>query len=611
MISSISIGNFKAFAVIQKLPIKPITLIFGANSSGKSSILHSLLYATETLTQDKFDLDIHFTKIGGESVDLGGFKQFVNRRDASKNVLFGIELEIKKLSERLKEIFYDFKKINVFVDIGYNNDYFLPLNTHLRVLNFEIQTDEQTFFKMSLKEIGLAMDFIDVKNKIVKDLLEVIITSFTTSEKVSESDNISFEEGLNKVVPELISDYNKLIPSKILNLDKYSDPRKLPISPINKENRNEVLQEITINLIPFIVNDILFEISNTINEEFKKIEYLGPIRSYPERHFNFKKSNDNNWFAGGGHAWEVVANDKNVREKVNEWLGSEKMKTQYILDVIEMIPENILKNKLPDLIQDSNHGAVAKLILNSPEGLGESDSISLFAHEVFEELRDMYIDFGPFDSIEDFNENSKENTKEMFESIIEYNDWPNNELIISELSKFSNYDDKTKRWIEKFLEARSESISDVVLVDKNSNTNVSLRDVGIGISQVLPVLVSAFANKEKIITIEQPEIHLHPALQAELGDLFINSALGENKNSFILETHSEHLILRVLRRVRETTNNELKKGMCPIKPEDVQIVYLRSTDKGAEIVNLEINEEGDFKTKWPDGFFEERAEELF
>ena len=60
----------------------------------------------------------------------------------------------------------------------------------------------------------------------------------------------------------------------------------------------------------------------------------------------------------------------------------------------------------------------------------------------------------------------------------------------------------------------------------------------LGVSQILPVLVHAYASQRKLIAIEQPEIHIHPKLQAELGDVFIESALGDNQNTFLLETHS-------------------------------------------------------------------------
>jgi predicted ATPase len=118
-------------------------------------------------------------------------------------------------------------------------------------------------------------------------------------------------------------------------------------------------------------------------------------------------------------------------------------------------------------------------------------------------------------------------------------------------------------------------------------------------------------SKEKTLLIEQPELHLHPALQAELGDVFIESALGKNKNTFLIETHSEHLILRLLRRIRETTESELEEGDNPLRPEDVAVIYAKPTEKGTELIELRITEDGDFADKWPDGFFAERAKELF
>lgn len=141
----------------------------------------------------------------------------------------------------------------------------------------------------------------------------------------------------------------------------------------------------------------------------------------------------------------------------------------------------------------------------------------------------------------------------------------------------------------------------LTLRDVGKRVDVSHRDVGTGISQVLPVLVAAYGSKEQIIAIEQPEIHLHPALQAELGDVFIESALGDRKNTFILETHSEHLILRMLRRVRE------KK----ISPADMCVLFVEPTNHGSRVIELEYDEDGGFIDEWPGGFFEEAYNERF
>jgi predicted ATPase len=131
------------------------------------------------------------------------------------------------------------------------------------------------------------------------------------------------------------------------------------------------------------------------------------------------------------------------------------------------------------------------------------------------------------------------------------------------------------------------------------------------VSQVLPVLVHAYAARDRWIAIEQPEIHLHPALQAELGDVFLESALGDQQNRFLIETHSEHLILRILRRIRETTDGELPEGAQPVTPDQVAVLYVQPASDGAQVIHIPITEDGDFAHHWPEGFFPERARELF
>jgi hypothetical protein len=149
------------------------------------------------------------------------------------------------------------------------------------------------------------------------------------------------------------------------------------------------------------------------------------------------------------------------------------------------------------------------------------------------------------------------------------------------------------------------------LFDNSNGVYVGITDVGFGVSQVLPVIVQSVISEGKTILIEQPEYHLHPKLQAELGDMFIESALGGQGNTFLIETHSEHLILRILRRIRETAEGTLPEGLPPIKPEDVAVLYVQPGDNGSRIINIPVNEEGYFDRPWPEGFFAERARELF
>jgi hypothetical protein len=129
---------------------------------------------------------------------------------------------------------------------------------------------------------------------------------------------------------------------------------------------------------------------------------------------------------------------------------------------------------------------------------------------------------------------------------------------------------------------------------------VSSRGVGYGIGQLLPVIVQSLLTRDGVILVEQPEVHLHPRLQSAVGDLFLDT-VAAGRAQLLVETHSEHLVLRVLRRVRE--------GL--IAPSDVAILYVDLDDTGAAFVRrLEVDADGDLVDGWPGGFFDERLAEV-
>jgi hypothetical protein len=129
---------------------------------------------------------------------------------------------------------------------------------------------------------------------------------------------------------------------------------------------------------------------------------------------------------------------------------------------------------------------------------------------------------------------------------------------------------------------------------------VSSRAVGYGIGQVLPIVVQSLLARNAMILIEQPEVHLHPRLQSAVGDLLIDTVTAQ-RAQVLVETHSEHLVLRLLRRVREGVLN----------PEDLAILYLDLDEQGAAFVRrLEVDEQGELIDGWPGGFFDERLAEV-
>lgn len=138
-----------------------------------------------------------------------------------------------------------------------------------------------------------------------------------------------------------------------------------------------------------------------------------------------------------------------------------------------------------------------------------------------------------------------------------------------------------------------------------SASEVKISDVGFGVSQVLPALVQAFyCPPNSTVWMEQPEIHLHPQVQAELADVFISATKsredGKKRNvQLIVESHSEHFLNRLQRRIAEED----------VAPEDVAIYFCKRSAGNTELEPLQVNMYGDIEN-WPENFFGDEMAEI-
>lgn len=129
-------------------------------------------------------------------------------------------------------------------------------------------------------------------------------------------------------------------------------------------------------------------------------------------------------------------------------------------------------------------------------------------------------------------------------------------------------------------------------------SEVRLTDVGFGVSQILPALVQAFhCPPHSTVWMEQPEIHLHPQVQAELADVFIAAIQAcengrERHAQLIVESHSEHFLNRLQRRVAEGV----------LAPEQVAVYFCHRAGAAAELEPLRLNAYGEIEN-WPEHFF--------
>jgi predicted ATPase len=126
-------------------------------------------------------------------------------------------------------------------------------------------------------------------------------------------------------------------------------------------------------------------------------------------------------------------------------------------------------------------------------------------------------------------------------------------------------------------------------------TETALLDTGFGISQVLPVITMLFfAPEGSIILIEQPELHLHPRAQAHLADLLLYVA-EHRKLQLIIESHSEHLLRRLQRRIAEHEHEYAS-------PENIRMYFCDTGENGSTIQAVKVDEYGQINN-WPDKFF--------
>ncbi len=187
---------------------------------------------------------------------------------------------------------------------------------------------------------------------------------------------------------------------------------------------------------------------------------------------------------------------------------------------------------------------------------------------------------------------------------------------LRELHRVSNFERNSQEYLKLLLQAQTSAIRRVGLLRTNSEDEaveyfwnppedqklLCPADFGTGISQLIPIVVACRDAFPFFWSIMQPELHLHPRMQAELGDLFIDSA-NRFKHRFVIETHSENLLLRLFRRIRESHKNLQPNGLN-LRTNGVAIYFFQQSEGCTKASRIDVDIHGDFIQPWPDDFFE-------
>jgi hypothetical protein len=194
-------------------------LIYGPNSSGKSSIIHSLLLARHGL--ETGELDAYSTSIGGDAVDLGGFGQYVYRRDRSNRVEWGLELDPRQLSGPLKEFLQPIDALTVSITIGLEGD-------EVRVQSFSLEGDGDEIIYMSARRGGeiLRCDRLNYDHPIIAQIIDATVATQTTATQITDTDREAIKAAINELAPEITAQALNWLPPGIIFSLEDGEPTK-------------------------------------------------------------------------------------------------------------------------------------------------------------------------------------------------------------------------------------------------------------------------------------------------------------------------------------------------------------------------------------------------
>jgi predicted ATPase len=535
-ISAITIENFKGISDPVRVELKPITLLFGANSVGKSTIVQALHYVREILERNNVDADRCLN--ADESIDLGGFRNLVHNHDLSRRIRLRVELElydtylpeypalVSKYDDTDFESTYGnrlevtFTSVNDFVDIsslwvelevGWSKIVDKPL-----LISYAVGLNNAPLARISCGDDGrnIRISSLEIRHQ---SLLHICIINFPR-EYIEEL----YLEAINPAITGAGTDINLMLINMNSVLPNWGKELTLAqecfATPSDSKNSNLSMLQFVFYISQFIVGP-----GELLLNAMKTGRYIGPIRKIPPRGYTPVRYEDESRWSSGLAAWDL------------------------------------LYKAGPALVEETSYW------LSKYDRLDSGYSLRM--------LRFKKLDM-------------------------------ESELYKTMLTKGA----KGKAAIGNLVEQLPEE-QQLLLTDKRG-LDVLPQDVGIGISQILPVVVGALDKSTGILMVEQPELHIHPGLQCRLGDLFISQIQAEGK-TFIIETHSEHLLLRLLRRIREANDGELPEGIDGLTPEQISVNYVELTEDGLRVRPLHISNTGNSLGEWPKSFFEERAGELF
>lgn len=518
MLKSWLIQNFKPILDSGELELAPVTVLAGYNSSGKSSLLQSILMIAQTLSSRILDRPL---LPNGPIIQLGIPEDFLNHTNSSSMLTIGFELDLETEQEDslaqnnvyarndvysffLEEgLIQDANHIKLLATFDVASDLgHTPFNITLEKISLEFSSDP----KFSFEDITIEPDkFQFVATKLYKDQLHAFLKNISpnymrlvpyTGERPNYIGELKADNRL--VLDPCLTTFTHFLPSRLI--------RKF--SPEQKDKRGKKLRELT-------VQELI-----THNES---------------------------------EGLEIVADDADM---LNLNLAVEKITRFFASQILYLGP-----------IRDPQTSQAQKFVPSSELGdVGAKGEYSGIAYDV-----------NQITSVEWYNPSTQQVEQGILKDAL--NSWVYYLGIASQVR----------------TETISQSGINWQVIHKPGHKSLPLAAVGVGVSRILPILVMGLlAPRNTLLIIEEPELHLHPSVQARLGDFFMG--LAKCGKQCLIETHSENLVSQLRYHIVQAGG---------LENSDCLIYFVDQDEQGAARFNpVEISPNGNI-LNWPDGFFDE------
>ncbi len=651
-LSKAKIGNLKAFKGENEIQFAPmINLVFGKNSSGKSTINQSLRlfrqsYGYDKLTPFNYESPVELRGRGGLDIDVG-YSGLVNNGNLNAKISLGVETGIYKnktneINKNKNSINYTYK----FKKNFYSGKNLVRERTILDKIHYSnaggealVELPKHKFFE-DKSALGAAIRlgqryhtgsfFLGQGGKSSNDdsiyksvyhpyYYETIFKPENLEINSLEKVFFELEKVDKKIISNFYSELLKYLNKKKLSINKenkkrsdsgvgfenhYFEHRKL-IRPLQKKiseirrnckgNNTKLINEfLKIPETIFVLYEDEFTdfdddykerilgINNTLKDVSKLIIFFKKPKHTKKEFINFFKK-------------DICLRCKNIIFFNGYFMSLPKIKERNRNPYREQKGEDYLINSINFLISgDDERRRNVDILSGYQEKFSGSGGNSSMAG--ITKTMDKFL-IAP---------GLRQIPKRYFVKGLQTDYVGPSAENLGELLANPEINRETNKWFQR-LEIpykvdiqKSGNYYEIIFAPKNSKIKISSMHVGLGYPLILPFIVQCIIAKNKIILIEEPEVHLHPKIEADLADLIVESSLLRN-NQFIIETHSEDFLLRILKSIRQEK----------IKPEHVSVNYITPNDKtGSKINKITINKYGQYTTPWKDDLFADRIKEL-